>query len=202
MKESRQSAPRTKSRAASALRRGSSVPVVTWSLIAVCVVVYIAQLLSGDVVTSALFYWPHLTQAEPWRMLTSIFVHSPGSFLHIAFNMFSLFVIGPILELAVGRMRFLALYLLSGLGGSVAVLFFAPDTAVLGASGAIFGLLGAFFIIQRRLGGNSLQIIIVIAINVVLGFVIPNIAWQAHLGGLVVGALVALVVLSCSPWWA
>ena len=110
-------------------------------------------------------------------------------------NMFSLFIIGPPLEAALGRWRYLALYMLSGLGGSVGVLLLSPGSAVLGASGAIFGLLGAFFIIQRSLGGRNTQIIIVIAINLVIGFVIPNVAWQAHLGGLVVGAIVAYVLL-------
>ena len=126
-------------------------------------------------------------------MLTALFLH--GSFLHILFNMYSLLIFGPILEHALGRWRFLALYLLSGLGGSIAVLLIAPGIAVVGASGAIFGLLGAFFVIQRKLGGNSLQLVIVIGLNLVIGFVIPSIAWQAHVGGLVVGGLVAFVFL-------
>lgn len=195
MKESRQSAPRTRPAVVTAFRANSSTPVVTYSIIAICVVVYIAQLLSNGAVTNALFYHPVLTETQPWRMITSLFLHSPLSYLHIIFNMFSLFVIGPPLELALGRWRFLALYLLSGLGGSVAVLLMAPTTGVLGASGAIFGLLGAFFIIQRRLGGRNMQIIVVIGINLVIGFIIPNIAWQAHVGGLVVGGLVAFVLL-------
>jgi membrane associated rhomboid family serine protease len=195
MKQARQSAPRTKSRARLAFRTGSSTPVVTYSIIAMCVVIYIAQLFSNGLVTNALFYHPVLTEFQPWRMLTSLFVHSPSSYLHIVFNMFSLFVIGPSLEIALGRWRFLTLYLLSGLGGSVAVLLLTPETGVLGASGAIFGLLGAFFIIQRSLGGRNVQIIIVIAINLVLGFIIPNVAWEAHLGGLIVGGIVAYVML-------
>ena len=128
-------------------------------------------------------------------MVTSMFVHSPGSYLHILFNMFSLFVIGPSLEAALGRWRVVSLYMLSGVGGSVAVLFLTPTTGVLGASGAIFGLLGAFFIIQRSLGGRNVQIIIVIGINLVIGFIIPNVAWQAHVGGLIVGGIVAYVLL-------
>lgn len=195
MKESRQSAPRTKPAVVTAFRAGSSTPVVTYTLIAICIVVYVAQLLSNGLVTNALFYHPLLTQTQPWRMITSLFVHNPQLYLHIIFNMFSLFVIGPILELAVGRWRFIALYLLSGLGGSVAVLLMTPTTGVLGASGAIFGLLGAFFVIQRSLGGKNMQIVIVIAINLVLGFVIPNVAWQAHVGGLVIGGIVAFVFL-------
>ncbi|MEO6941425.1 MAG: rhomboid family intramembrane serine protease, partial [Terrimesophilobacter sp.] len=195
MRESRQSAPRTKPAVVTAFRANSSTPVVTYTIIAICVVVYLAQLLSNGVVTNALFYHPLLTESQPWRMITSLFVHSPGSYLHIIFNMFSLFVIGPPLELALGRWRFLALYLLSGLGGSVAVLLMTPTTGVLGASGAIFGLLGAFFIIQRRLGGRNMQIIVVIGLNLVIGFIIPNVAWQAHVGGLIVGGIVAFLLL-------
>lgn len=194
MKESRQSAPRVKSRAAMAIRPGSSTPVVTYGLIAVCVVVYVAQLFSQDV-TNALFYAPFLTESQPWRMITSMFVHSPGSLFHILLNMFSLFIIGPPLEAALGRWRYLTLYMLSGFGGSVAVLLMSPNSGVLGASGAIFGLLGAFFIIQRSLGGKNTQIIIVIVLNLAIGFVIPSIAWQAHVGGLIVGAIVAYVLL-------
>lgn len=196
MKEARQSAPRTKSRARVAFSAGSSTPVVTYSIIALCVVIYLAQLFTGGLVTNALVYAPILTEFQPWRMLTSLFIHSPSSYLHIIFNMFSLFVIGPSLEIALGRWRYLSLYLLSGLGGSVAVLLLTdPRGGVLGASGAIFGLLGAFFIIQRTLGGRNLQIVIVIAINLVLGFVIPNVSWQAHVGGLIVGGIVAYVLL-------
>lgn len=178
------------------LRSVTDQPVVTWSIIALCVVVYILQVIPGSPVTNALLYYAPYTYAQPWRMITALFVHSPSSVLHLLFNMYSLFVIGPLLERMVGRVRFLALYLLSGFGGSVAVLLLAPGTPVVGASGAIFGLLGAFFVIQRRLGGNSVQILVVIGLNLVIGFVPgTNIAWQAHVGGLVIGALVALVYL-------
>ena len=127
-------------------------------------------------------------------MLTAIFLH--GSIFHILVNMYSLFIFGSVMERLLGRWRFLALFLVSGFGGSVAVLWLAPGSAVVGASGAIFGLLGAFFVIQRRLGGNNIQLLIVIALNLVIGF-LPglNISWQAHVGGLVAGAAVAFVFL-------
>lgn len=196
VKEGRASAPRTRPAVLSAFRSSSSAPVVTWSIIAVTVVVYLLQIIPGSPVTQALLYYAPLTYTEPWRMITALFVHSQGSIFHVLLNMYSLFIFGPILERLVGRGRFLALYLLSGLGGSVAVLLLEPLTPVVGASGAIFGLLGAFFVIQRRLGGNSIQLLVLIGINLVIGFVPGlNIAWQAHLGGLVVGAAVALVYL-------
>ncbi len=169
---------------------------MTWAIIALCVIVYVLQLLPGSTVTQDLLYYPPFTPTEPWRMVTALFVHSPSSFLHILLNMVSLYLFGPIVERLLGRLRYLALYLISGFGGSVAVLLIAPDTPVVGASGAIFGLLGAFFVIARRLGGNSTQVLIVIVINLGIGF-LPgtNIAWQAHLGGLVTGAAVALIFL-------
>lgn len=195
MKEARDSAPRRTPAVVTAFRSGTDAPVVTWTIIALCIVIYIAQLVSRGAVGDALFYHPLLTETQPWRMITSLFAHSESSFLHIIFNMYSLLVIGPLLERAVGHLRFLALYLLSGLGGSIAVLLIDPRIGVLGASGAIFGLLGAFFIINRHLGGNNLQLLIVIGLNLVIGFVIPNIAWQAHIGGLITGGIVALVYL-------
>jgi membrane associated rhomboid family serine protease len=116
---------------------------------------------------------------------------------HILLNMYTLWIFGRLLEPMLGRIRFLALYLISGLAGSVGVVVFAaPNAQVLGASGAIFGLMGAFVVIQRRLGGNMTQLYILLAINLAIGF-IPgaNISWQAHLGGLIGGALVGLVYL-------
>ena len=199
MRESRQSAPRTKPAVVTSVRRlaQSGTPIVTYAIMALCVVVFAAEVFTGQLVgpgspiVDALLYYPPYTAIEPWRMLTSLFVH--GSILHILFNMFSLFVLGPELERMVGRWRFGALFLLSGLGGSVAVLLTSPNSAVIGASGAIFGLFGAYFVIARHLGSNSRQLIIVIVINLVIGFVVPGIAWQAHVGGLIIGALVAFV---------
>ena len=195
MREARQSAPRTKPRVVTAFGRHSTAPVVTYSLLGLTVVVYLLQLVSAGVIADALFYHPVLTASEPWRMITALFVHSQQSFLHILFNMYALWLFGRILEHALGRWRFLALYLLSGLGGSVAVLWLSPTTGVLGASGAVFGLFGAFFVIQRRLGGNAVQLLIVIGLNLAIGFIVPGISWQAHVGGLIVGALVGLAYM-------
>ena len=194
LKEARGSAPRTKPAILTAVR-STNTPLVTWAIIALCVVIYILQILPNSAVTQTLLYYPPFTYAEPWRMITALFVHSQNSPFHILFNMYSLFVFGPILERQLGRLRFLALYLISGFGGSVAVLLISPQSAVVGASGAIFGLLGAYFVIQRRLGGNNVQLVIVIGLNLVIGFVIPGIAWVAHVGGFIAGAAVALVYL-------
>ena len=193
VKEARQNAPKRQSAVVSAFRTSSNQPVVSYTLIGLTVLVYILQLIPGSEVSRYLTYYPALTSVEPWTMLTALFVH--GSIFHILVNMYSLLIFGPILERLVGRSRFLALYLIAGFGGSVAVLILAPDRGVLGASGAIFGLLGAFFVIQRRLGGNNIQLLLVIGLNLAIGFVLPGISWQAHLGGLLAGGAVALVYL-------
>lgn len=202
MRESRQSAPRTKPAVVTSVRRLAQpgTPIVTYAIMALCVLVFVAEAITGQLVSpngspivGALLYYPPDTAIQPWRMITSLFVH--GSILHILFNMYSLFVLGPELERLVGRWRFAALFLLSGFGGSVAVLLSSPNSAVIGASGAIFGLFGAYFVIARHLGGNSRQLIVVIVINLVIGFIVPGIAWQAHVGGLLVGALVAFILV-------
>ena len=198
MKESRQSTPRSRPAVVTAVRRAgrSGSPVVTYAIMALCVLVFLAELATGllgngSIVEAVLGYSPRLTLIAPWQMVTTIFVH--GGFLHILFNLFSLYVLGRQLEPMVGRARFAALFFLSGIGGSVAVLLLAPDTFVVGASGAIFGLFAAYFVIARHLGANGTQLIVIIGINLALGFFLPNIAWQAHLGGLIVGALIGLI---------
>ena len=193
VREGRASTPRRRPAILGALRRPGDRPVVTYAIIAITVLVFILQIIPGSPVESLLIYYPPFTLIQPWTLITSIVLH--GSIIHLAFNMFSLYIFGPMLEGMLGRARFIALYLVSGLGGSVAVLWLSPATPVLGASGAIFGLMGAFFVIQRRLGGNNLQILIVIGINLVSGFILPGVSWQAHVGGVVTGALIALVYM-------
>ncbi|WP_374946004.1 rhomboid family intramembrane serine protease [Agreia sp.] len=198
----RQNRPvRPKPRFVTAFRRTSTQPVVTYSLIGVTAFFFVLQSVPGigSLVTQALQYAGAYTQpglgvpVEPWRMITSVFLH--GGILHLLFNMYALFVFGQMLEHTLGRARYLALYLLAGLGGSVAVdLIAVPFQGVVGASGAIFGLMGAYFVIQRHLGATNIQLLVLVGINLVIGF-IPGfgIAWQAHLGGLAVGALIGLI---------
>ena len=176
-------------------------PRVTRSIIAVCVGTYLLQLLAGNQVTGRLAFVPYAALAEPWRFITSAFLHAPGMPLHILFNMYALWLTGPYLEQQLGRARFTALYLLSALGGSVFFLLLASPSnprqwfgGALGASGAVFGLFAALIVVNRRLGRDSGPIVVVIGINAVLGFVIPNVAWQAHLGGLLTGLAVAGVL--------
>ncbi|WP_448002069.1 rhomboid family intramembrane serine protease [Agromyces bauzanensis] len=200
MREQRASAPRTKpaviTRVRSAAGRGA--PAVTYTLIGITLAVFLLQLIPGLAVTDRLLYagvYSLPLNFEPWRMLTSVFVHSTQLLFHVLLNMYTLWIFGQLLEGLLGRWRFLALYLIAGLAGSVGVLWLGdPRMGVVGASGAIFGLMGAFLVIQRRLGGQTTQLFVLVGINLVIGFV-PGfaIAWQAHLGGLVAGALIGLI---------
>src|SRR5690606_18612046 len=125
-------------------------------------------------------------------VLTTAFVH--GGLWHVALNMFMLWSVGRSLEPMLGTRRFVTTYLMSAAGGSAGVALLGFGTPVVGASGALFGLFGALLVIGRSLGANMKSLYIVLAINLVLGF-LPwfQIAWQAHLGGLIVGALIALI---------
>ena len=171
-------------------------PVVTIVLMAICVAMFAASwLVPQDIIFQTFAYAPFLTESEPWRMVTSAFLHSPN-LMHIAFNMYALWILGNVLEPVFGRTRFLAVYLISALAGSVGVLLLSPiNTAVVGASGAVFGLFGALFIVQRKRGGDLRQIVVLLLINVAIGFIIPGIAWQAHLGGLIAGALCTAAIV-------
>ena len=194
VKEAKANAPRRKPvniRVARALRSSSDRPLVTYGIIALCVVVYAAQFLLGDALTTWLIYYAPLSFSQPWRLLTSLLAH--GSPLHLLSNMFSLFIIGRMLEPALGRIRYLALFLISGIGGLAAVALVVPGNPVLGASGAIFGMLGALLVLIRRFGGNATQILVVVAINMVIGFVLPGVAWQAHIGGFIAGAALTAI---------
>ena len=175
-------------------------PIVTQAIIGLCLVVFVLQY-GSRTVTAELAYSPGLSLAEPWRFLTAAFLHSTSFPLHIAFNMYALWLCGPYLEGLFGRLRFAVLYLVAALGGSVGYFVLAnPESeqswfsAVVGASGAVFGLFGALVVVNRRLGRDTGGIIAMIVINGALPLVIPSIAWQAHLGGLVTGAAVAAVL--------
>jgi len=133
-----------------------------------------------------------VAEGEAWRLLTSVFLHS--GFAHLAMNMISLYFLGSFAEVSFGRGRFLALYFISGIAGSLAYLYFgAFSSPAVGASGAIFGLLGGVFGFAIRRGTFSLrnpvinQLLILTAINLFLGATIPNVSNTAHLGGLVGG---------------
>lgn len=197
---------------------------VTTTIIAINVVVFVLQVLShyfgSDGVTRALWYAPSysladgvhqvapgviagypdgaLMQAEfqPWRMLTVMFTHSVGFLPHILFNMLALYMFGRNLEQLMGKWRFLTLYLLAGLGGSLGAMLWAyadPSallTPTVGASGAIFGVMGATVVAFKAMRANVSSLVVLLAINLGMGFMPgSSISWQAHVGGLVIGAI-------------
>lgn len=173
-------------------RASGPVPYLTYGIIAICVVVQLAVMgaprLWGDLALA-----PIVAGEQPYRIITSAFTHA--GLMHLGFNMFALYMVGPYLEMLLGRLRYAALYLSCAIGGTIAYLMVQPTdslTPVVGASGAVFGLFGAVIILNRHLGRDSSGMLATVAINAVIGFVIPNIAWQAHFGGLAVGALLAL----------
>lgn len=128
-----------------------------------------------------------VADGEWWRILTAGFLHVGP--LHLAFNMLALWIIGRDVEAVLGRGRFLAVYLVSLLGGSAAVMLLQPpDASVAGASGAVFGLMGALAVVLRRMRVPAGQVVGLIAVNIVISVVLPNISLVAHLGGLAVGA--------------
>jgi membrane associated rhomboid family serine protease len=134
-----------------------------------------------------------VAQGEYYRLITSAFLHYGP--LHIAFNMYALWLFGQELERLYGRLRFLVLYFVSALGGgALAYLIINPNAGLAGASGAVFGLFGAYFVTARKIGLNTGGILALVAINLVLGFVIPGIGWQAHIGGLITGTATAAVL--------
>ncbi|MBW3562780.1 MAG: rhomboid family intramembrane serine protease [Actinobacteria bacterium] len=141
---------------------------------------------------------PLLEDGELWRLFTSMFLHI--GLVHLLANMWALVIFGPLFERSVGRVRYVALYLASGLAGSaVTALFVSPRSVSAGASGAIFGLLGAFAVLGFRLRDTELgstwarHALVLIGLNVVLGLTVPSIGLEAHLGGLVAGACITAV---------
>ena len=162
-------------------------------LIAINVVVFILQ----QTVSGFTFRFENIglyvADGDYYRLLTAAFLHA--SILHIALNMYALYLFGPPVEAALGRVRFAALYLVSALGGSALSYAFAnPLIPSLGASGAVFGLLGAYLVLNRKLGRDTSGVMALLVINFVFGLIAPNIDWRAHLGGLITGSLCAAVI--------
>ena len=139
-----------------------------------------------------------VADGEYYRLLTSAFLHE--NVVHIALNMYALYLFGPPVEAALGRVRFAALYLVSAVGGSaLSYAFASPNQPSLGASGAVFGLLGAFLVVNRRLGRDTSSVMALLVINFAFGFLVPRIDWRAHLGGLIAGSLCALAIAYAPP---
>jgi membrane associated rhomboid family serine protease len=175
--------------------RVSNRPTVTYTLIALNVIVYLYELTSPNrVIAHGGMIGGAVASGDWYRLISSAFLHEPLTtgfgFLHILFNMWALYVVGPPLERMLGRVRFLGVYFVSALGGSVLYYLLVPPNApaAIGASGAIFGLFGAWFVLSRRLRINANMVVGLIVINLVISFAVPGIAWQDHIGGLICGS--------------
>jgi membrane associated rhomboid family serine protease len=139
-------------------------------------------------------WFPGVSDGSYWQLVTSGFAHV--EVWHIGFNMVALWFLGPQLEAVLGRTRFLALYFISLLAGSALVYWLADEgSATLGASGAIFGLLGALLIVAYKVGGDVRGLMVWLGLNVAITFLFPNVSWQGHLGGFVGGFLVGAVLV-------
>lgn len=158
--------------------------------------VYTPVTSSADCAQYAGAHWVDgVATGAPWQIATSVFTHE-GS-VHLLLNMLVLYFLGPQLEAILGRTRFLSLYLLSGLTGSVAVMLLSsPTTSTLGASGAGFGLMGALLVVAHKVGADTQQILVWLGINIAFTFFASNyISWQGHLGGLVGGLLISALIV-------
>jgi len=170
----------------------NTVPKVTRAILITCVSIFALSLLLGSFALSFGMIPVAIAQGEWWRLITSTLLH--GSILHLLFNMYALYWLGPQLERSLGHVRFAALYVLSALGGSVASYWFSDlRTVSVGASGAIFGLITATIVIGREMRTDVSQLVVLLGINVVIGFLQPGIDWRAHFGGAVTGAAVAFI---------
>lgn len=185
-------------------------PIVTYILLAIIVVVFVADVALEQITGQPIVFilgaqintW--VGAGEYWRLLTSIFLH--GGLTHLAFNSWALYVLGRDLESFYGHVWFTAIYVVSGLAGNVAWYVLgsnvAADVPSVGASGAIFGLIGAevaYFMRNRAFFGafgrqRLANLVVLIAINLVFGFAVPNINNFAHLGGLTAGFLLGLAL--------
>jgi membrane associated rhomboid family serine protease len=161
-------------------------------------VVYVFQFLLGDVlIANFALFAPSVANGQWWLLITAGFLH--GSIIHLFFNVYILWVLGSQLENIVGKTKLIIIYLISLLGGSFASYLFSPfGSYSIGASGAIFGLMGAMLVVGRKRNLDISQITTLVVINVVIGFVLSGIDWRAHLGGLAAGALITWVLINAT----
>lgn len=176
-------------------------PYVTWTILAMMVLGFVLQLGTSDPIgqatgsplvsmfsmwgAGAVFY------GEWYRLITAAFLH--GGIFHLLFNGYAMYILGPQLERWLGHGRFLALWILGALAGSVLSLVATPEQASVGASGAIFALFGAVFVIGRRLRLDMRMIMILLALNLGITFLVPAISWTAHIGGLAGGLVIGAI---------
>jgi membrane associated rhomboid family serine protease len=173
----------------------TSEPQLTYVLIAINVIAFLAQVSSGggldgrsgSVYEHGALYGPLVADGDWWRIVTAGFLHA--GLLHIAFNMYFLYFLGTLLEPAIGKVRFAVIYFVSLLGGSLGALLVSPDAVTVGASGAVFGLMGAAILAMRARGIDPMQsgLGMTLLLNLGITFLLPGISIGGHLGGLGAG---------------
>ena len=195
---------RTRVKTSATITRGET-PVVTYIVIGICVALQLGEMASGATATGSSFggstvidnyalFGPAIADGQVYRLLTAGFLHA--GFFHLLVNMYSLWILGMFLEPGIGRVRFVLIYLVSLLAGSFGALIVTPNAHTVGASGAIFGLLGAGVVVLRHRGISPMQsgLPLWIGINLVFSFAVPGISIGGHIGGLIGGALAAVVL--------
>jgi membrane associated rhomboid family serine protease len=195
---------RTKVRTSATLAR-SDAPVATYIIMGICVALQLGEVLGGagaasgglggsTLITNGALFGPAVADGEVYRLVTSGFLHA-GLF-HLLLNMYVLYILGTMLEPGIGRVRFLLIYFVSLLAGSFGALLLDPNKVTVGASGAIFGLMGAAVVVMRNRGINPMQsgLPLWIGINLVFSFAVPGISIGGHVGGLVGGTLAAIAL--------
>lgn len=192
---------RQPSAARTAMALSRTRPVVTYGLIALNVLMYLVTAAQAGSIASnqrsplfvdLVMFGPAVNDGQLWRLLTATFLHY--GLTHVAVNMLSLYIIGRDIEQVLGRWKYLAVYLIAGIGGSLAAYLFTPYSAVAGASGSVFGLLGAAGVIMIRNKANLQSLIGILVLNLAISF-LPGISMAGHIGGLLTGALVTFLVL-------
>jgi membrane associated rhomboid family serine protease len=185
---------RTKVRTA---RTMTDDPRATYVLMGICIVLAFGDFLSrgqSDILRQGGLNAFDVSNGEYWRLVTSGFLHA--GIIHLLFNMYALYILGTMLEPAIGRVRFLLIYFVSLLCGSFGALLLSPEANTVGASGAVFGLMGAAIVIMRNRGIDPMAsgLPFWLGINLLITFTIPNISIGGHIGGVIGGALAAVVL--------
>lgn len=184
-------------------RIGAATPIVTYVLLGLCGLAFLGQTVSGGLVEGLAIFSPYRVLAMPWIFVSAGFLHA--GIMHLLLNGYALWMVGQYLERSMGHWRFLALFLISVIGGHTAVLLFANPAAdswvtyTLGASGGVFGMFGAMFVVGRRMGAQTGQIVVLIVLNLVITFTVPGISWEGHLGGLVLGTATIAALFAIRP---
>jgi membrane associated rhomboid family serine protease len=184
-------------------RTMSSEPRLTYAIIAVNVLVFVAQIAtgaggfdstSGSVFRDGALFGPYVAAGDWWRIVTAGFMHA--GFLHIAFNMYFVYFLGTLMEPAIGRLRFGVLYAVSLLGGSLGALLLDFSSPAVGASGAAFGLLVGGILLMRSRGIDPMNsgLVLTLVLNLAITFIIPGISIGAHIGGIIAGGIGAVLL--------